>query len=44
MKGRDDMHPEDFQGPASYALTREEYIEVDNGRVQVFNPLKRDME
>jgi hypothetical protein len=24
MKGRDDMHLEDFQGPASYALTKEE--------------------
>jgi hypothetical protein len=24
MKGRDDMHPEDFQGPTSYTLTKEE--------------------
>jgi hypothetical protein len=24
MKGRDDMHPERFQGPASYGLTKEE--------------------
>jgi hypothetical protein len=24
MKGRDNMHPEDFQGPASYTLTKEE--------------------
>jgi hypothetical protein len=24
MKGRNGMHPEDFQGPASYALTKEE--------------------
>jgi hypothetical protein len=24
MKRRDDMHPEDFQGPASYALIKEE--------------------
>jgi hypothetical protein len=24
MKGRDGMHPERFQGPASYALTKEE--------------------
>jgi hypothetical protein len=24
MKGRDGMHPEDFHGPASYALTKEE--------------------
>jgi hypothetical protein len=24
MKGRDGMHPEDFQGHASYALTKEE--------------------
>jgi hypothetical protein len=23
-KGRDGIHPEDFQGPASYALTKEE--------------------
>jgi hypothetical protein len=24
IKGRDDMHPERFQGPASYALTKVE--------------------
>jgi hypothetical protein len=24
MKRRDDMHPEDFKGPTSYALTKEE--------------------
>jgi hypothetical protein len=24
MKRRDGMHPEDFQGPASYTLTKEE--------------------
>jgi hypothetical protein len=24
MKRRDNMHPEDFHGPASYALTKEE--------------------
>jgi hypothetical protein len=24
MKGRDGMHPKRFQGPASYALTKEE--------------------
>jgi hypothetical protein len=24
MKGRNDMHPNDFQGPASYALMKEE--------------------
>jgi hypothetical protein len=24
LKGRDGMHPEQFQGPASYALTKEE--------------------
>jgi hypothetical protein len=24
MKRRDGMHPEDFKGPASYALTKEE--------------------
>jgi hypothetical protein len=24
IKRRDDMHPEDFKGPASYALTKEE--------------------
>jgi hypothetical protein len=24
MKRRDDMHPEDFQGPVSYTLTKEE--------------------
>jgi hypothetical protein len=24
MKDRDNMHPEDFQGPASYTLTKEE--------------------
>jgi hypothetical protein len=26
MKGRNGMHPEDFQGPASYALIKEEKI------------------
>jgi hypothetical protein len=24
MRGRDGMHPEQFQGPASYALTKDE--------------------